>query len=123
MYLRDNISQLLLNLLLSPLETLPQVVTHTALKQQCATGLLGGFEMDQAIDIFDCASKKRCLEDGIGDLGGLFIALFRIHVQKGEVDVALQIGREPGGEVGALSCLRAVSRNGFRGFFISGQFS
>lgn len=65
--------------------------------------MLGSLDVDQALDIFNCASEKGCSQDTVRDPGGLFGALFRIKVQEGKIDVSLEVRAEPGCEVGAFS--------------------
>lgn len=61
--------------------------------------------MDQALNVLDRAPEQGGSEDTVGDLGGLFGALFGIEMQQGEVDVALEVRAEPRREVCAFSCM------------------
>jgi hypothetical protein len=66
--------------------------------------LLGGLDVDQALDILNCATEKGRSQDALGDLGRLFGAFFGVEMQEGEVDVSLEVRAEPGREVCAFSC-------------------
>lgn len=50
------------------------------------------------MNVFDCATQKSGLQDTVGDFLALFIAVFWVKVEEGEIDVALGVGGEPGGE-------------------------
>lgn len=63
--------------------------------------------MDQALNVLDRAPEQGGPEDTVGDLGGLFGALFGIEMQEGKVDVALEVRAKPGREVCAFSCMEA----------------
>jgi hypothetical protein len=54
------------------------------------------------VDVLDGAAEKRCADDAVGNLGRLLRALLGLHVQQGQVDVALEMWPEPWCEVCAL---------------------
>lgn len=107
-YLCYYITQLLLHLLLSSLKSLPQIIANTATLQQRTARLLGRLDLNEAVDVLDGAAEECSLEDALGDTGGLFAAVFGVHVEEGEVDVALEVRAEPGSQVGALGCKRQL---------------
>lgn len=100
-HLGHHVAQLILHLLLSALEALPQVVAHAAALQQRAACLLGRLDLDEAVDVLDGAAQEGGAQDALGDLGRLLAAVL---VQECEVDVSLEMRAEPGREVGALCC-------------------
>lgn len=87
-YLLHDVSQLLLNLLLGALEALPQLIADAAALQQDLEGLLRVADLDDAVDVFGGAAQERGFEDAVGRLGVLL-------VQQRQVDVALEMRREP----------------------------
>ena len=103
-YLHDNFPKLLLNLLLCALEALPEVVADAAALQQRAAGLLRRADLDDAVDVLDGPPQQRCPQHAVGHLGRLLLARLRLQVQQRQVDVPLQMLREPGREVRAFGC-------------------
>ena len=99
-HLLNDVAELALHLVLGTLEALPQVVADAAPEQQRAAGLLGRLDLDEALNVFDGAAQERGAEDAVGHARRLFAV--GAEVQQGEVDVALEVGAEPGREVGAL---------------------
>lgn len=100
-YLGDDITEFLLHFALGALETLPQIVADAAALQQRAARLLGRLDLDQALNVLDGAAQQRGLEHRVGHRGAL-LALLGLHVEERHVDVALEVGTEPRGEVLAL---------------------
>lgn len=87
-YLLHNVPQLLLDLLLSTLESLPQIIADAAPLQQDLECLLRVPDLHDAVDVFGCAAQERSFQDAIRCLRLLL-------VQQRQVDVALDVRREP----------------------------
>ena len=87
-YLLHNVPQLLLDLLLSTLESLPQIIADAAPLQQDLECLLRVPDLHDAVDVFGCAAQDRSFQDAIRCLSLLL-------VQLRQVDVALDVRREP----------------------------
>lgn len=77
-HLHNYIAQLSLHLTLSTCEPLPQVIANASPLQQSRACLLGRTDLDDAVDVFDCAADEGGTEDTLGDLRGLFLALLRL---------------------------------------------
>lgn len=88
-HLIHNIPKLLLDLLLRALEPLPQIIPHTAPLQQNLQRLLRIPDLNDSVDILCCAAQQSSLQNAVWHLGLL-------HVKQGEVDIALEVGGEPG---------------------------
>lgn len=101
-YLDDNISELLVHLLLRALKPLPQIIAHTSSRQERTTGLLGSLDLDQSADVLHGTSHQRCAQHAVGDSRGLLGAILGVEVQEGEVNVSLEMRAEPRGQVGVL---------------------
>lgn len=60
-----------------------------------------------------CARQQRRAQDGVRDFGGFFVAATAVavvgKVQEREVDVALRVGGEVGGEGEGSGCMESVS--------------
>lgn len=80
-HLHNYITQLSLHLALSARESLPQIIANTSSLQQSRACLLGRADLDDTVDVLDCAADEGGPEDTLGDLRGLFLALFRLQVQ------------------------------------------
>lgn len=100
-YLLHNIPQLLLNLLLGALESLPQIIAHATPLQKHLERLLRIPDLHDAVDVLGRAAQQCSLEDVVGDLGFVL-------VQQCEVDVALDVGGEPWLEGGG-ACLLSLA--------------
>ena len=103
MYLGDHILHLLLHLILRPQTPLPQLIPHAPPRQQRAQRLLPAADRNDAVDVFGGAAQQGGAQDRVRDLEWFFG--FRrglVQVQEGEVDVALEVGREPGFEGGGF---------------------
>lgn len=101
-YLSNNVSKLFFHFLLSTQESLPKIIAYASPLQKRATRLFGGLDVDQALDILNCASEKGCSQDTVWDLRGLFGTLFGIKMQEGKIDISLEVRAEPGCEVCAF---------------------
>jgi hypothetical protein len=94
-YLVNNVPQLLLNLLLGPLETLPQIIADGAPLEQGGQAGFGATDGDYAVDVFGGSTEQGGLEDAFWHLWRVCVGL---DVQEGEVYVALDVRTEPGRE-------------------------
>jgi hypothetical protein len=56
-YFSNNISELLFHFLLSAQKSLPEIITYASPLKKRATGLLGSLDVDQALNILNCASE------------------------------------------------------------------
>lgn len=54
------------------------------------------------MDVLDGAAEQGGTQDALGHLGRLLGAVLRVQVEQRQVDVALQVRREPRSQVGAL---------------------
>lgn len=82
MYLIHDVSELVLDLLLSALEPLPQIVAYTTPLQQHLQGLLLAPDLNDPADVLGGPAQQRSLQDAVRGLGVF-------SVEQGEVDVAL----------------------------------
>jgi hypothetical protein len=105
-----NVPQLLLDLLLRALESLPQIIAYAAPLQQDLERLLRVPDLDDAVDVLGSATQKRSFQDAVGDFG-LFL------VQQRQIDVALEVLGKPGLERrcgGSLALAVQVGEDGER---------
>lgn len=56
-YLHDYVAKLLLHLLLSALESLPQIIANASPLQQRAACRLGSTDLNNAVDVLDGATE------------------------------------------------------------------
>lgn len=105
--LHHNVPQLLLHLLLRTQESLPQVVAHASPLQQCAARLLRRPDLDDAVDVLDGPPQQCRPQHAVRDLGSLLLLAVAagrlgLEMKERQVDVTLQMRREPGGKVRTL---------------------
>lgn len=77
-HLHNYVAQLSLHLALGAREPLPQIIANASPLQQSRACLLGRTDLDDAVDILDCAADEGGPEDTLGDLRGLLLALLRL---------------------------------------------
>ncbi len=99
--LGHHILQLDFNLLFGEQESLPELVADGAALQELGEGGLGVADLDEAVNVFCGAAEEGGAEDGVGDFGvgavGSVAGRGLLEFEEGEVDVALEVGREPRG--------------------------
>ena len=103
-YLSHHIPHLVLDFLLRHQEPLPQLIAHAPFLEEGGQSLLRASDCQHAVDVFGCAPQQRRPQDALG-YGGRFLvagAGLGLEVQEREVDVALEVGWEPGFEGGCL---------------------
>ena len=80
---------------------MPELVADGAALQELGEGGLGVADLDEAVDVFCGAAEEGGAEDGVGDFGVGAVGAAGgcgglLEFEEGEVDVALEVGREPG---------------------------
>ena len=110
-YLIHNILNFNLHFLLRALEALPQLIADGTTLQQSLQRRLGLSELHNALDVLDRALQQGSLEHRVWHLAQFLLVIavgaggLRIQVQQAEVDVARDVLREPGLELGGAGDL------------------